>query len=94
MYYCLNCENRFSELLKDSWGEVSALVCPLCRINDYIALKPCEQCSDLKPDDLEKYCDSCKAEVDKEISAAIDDIKSRWDSELVDEALSRWIENQ
>lgn len=94
MYYCNECQNRFDEPVQSTWGEVTTLVCPNCEIDDYIKLKPCEQCSELKEDNGDKYCRSCMNEVGREISAAIEEIKSRWDPELVNEALTEWIENQ
>lgn len=93
MYYCLNCENRFDEPIQSTWGEVTTMVCPNCKDNDFEKLVPCGQCSDSKLDDGDKYCYSCKAETDKEISEAIRDIKSRWDAELVDEVLVKWVED-
>ena len=94
MYYCLNCEDRFESPIQDTWGEVTVMVCPFCKDNDFTKLVPCRQCSDLKEDNHDKYCESCLGEVDREISAAIEELKLRWDTELVKEALTEWIENQ
>lgn len=93
MFYCLNCQSRFQEPELERWGNAITNVCPHCRDNDYIKLVPCRQCSELKPKDYEHYCDDCKNEVTSEISSAITDLKMRWDAELVNEAITIWIEN-
>ncbi len=94
MFYCLNCESRFGEPELERWGNAITNVCPHCRDNDYIKLVPCAQCSDLKEDNGDRYCKSCEGGVYKEISDAINDIKAGWDSELVDQKLVEFIENQ
>ena len=93
MFYCLNCQSRFDTPELERWGNAITNVCPHCRDNDYIKLVPCQQCSEPKEDNGDKYCRSCEGEVDKEISDAINDMKMRWDAELVDEAITIWIEN-
>jgi hypothetical protein len=102
MYFCNNCQNRFDDYgTKPEWvgdkihgGIQEFRCCPICGDDDYEELTPCEQCSEPKPKDGEKYCDDCKSEVSKEISAAVQELKTRWDSELVDQALLQWVENQ
>jgi len=61
---------------------------------DFIELVPCEQCSDLKEDNGDDYCESCIRDVVGEIAHAIADLKKRYDAKLVEEALTEWIESQ
>lgn len=101
MYFCNSCQNRFEnykeicERVDNRIDEFECWrVCPLCEDYDYIKLVPCEQCSELKEDNGDKYCGSCMGDVISEIGRAIIDLKKRYDAELVDEALTEWIESQ
>jgi hypothetical protein len=100
MYFCNSCQNRFEsykeicERVDNRIDEFECWrVCPLCGDDDYIKLVPCEQCSDLKEDNGDKYCESCTRDVISEIAHAIIDLKKRYDAKLVDEALTEWIES-
>ena len=97
MYKCDDCDFIFetpktAEETVDGWLIDRYPVCPECFSYSIIETVPCEQCSEQHESNGEKYCGHCKSEVDKEISAAVDDLKSRWDSELVNDALTRWVE--
>jgi hypothetical protein len=99
MYGCLNCGAEFeapsiSLSLDDETGnsEINR-ACPMCGDTDIERLVPCEQCSELKPDDGEKYCDYCKSEVATDIGQLVNKLRQCYDSELVDLALEKWIED-
>lgn len=95
MYFCLNCESRFEDPVISQWGEVVTRVCHYCKIDDYKLLTPCKQCSELG--DQDKYCQSCETEcqneINTELAKALHDFKMRWDAELVDECIAKWIED-
>ena len=93
MWKCDDCGARFERREKVICDTGTEYCCPECGIAETFETVPCEQCSDFKEKNFEKYCDSCKANVSTEITLAVLDIKTRWDAELVDQALARWVEN-
>ncbi len=90
--YCTECKEIVEAAYSCQDNKVYE-ICPLCYEGGLEEAVPCRQCSELKPKDYEHYCDDCKSEVTSEISSAITDLKMRWDAELVDEAITIWIEN-
>lgn len=95
MFYCLNCQSRFDTPELEQWGNAITNVCPHCRDNDYIRLKPCAQCSEPKEDNGDKYCEECKNFTYKEISHFVQHltIEGNYDRELVIEMMEKYIED-
>lgn len=92
MFYCLECGNRFEEPQQDTWSNVK--VCPHCKVDGYIKLVPCKQCSELKIDSECGYCNACRLFVTVEIAQAIEELKNTYDPELVEDALAKWMEGK
>ena len=77
--YCTECKEIVEAAYSCQDNKVYE-ICPLCYEGGLEETVPCRQCSELKEDNGDKYCEPCEGEVDKEISDAINDIKTRWDS--------------
>ena len=92
-YKCEECGARFerpNRLITD--GGVYD-ICPECRGDEVIKTVPCCQCSEQHEDTGDKYCDTCQTQAGEDIAKAIENLKQFWDSDLVDEALLKWVEN-
>lgn len=86
MYICMKCKRTFDTPCNqhDDIGYTYS-VCPYCEDDRIEEATPCKQCSDPKPNDHEKYCDSCK----KGIKDDIWDLHNvaGWDRELLLDAM-------
>ena len=95
MIICLSCGRTFDTPAKQ-YDDVGYFchVCPYCENDQLADATTCKQCSELKPDDLEDYCDSCKEQVKLEIHRFISDmvLKGAWDRELVEEMMGEVLE--
>jgi hypothetical protein len=100
MWRCNECNATFEEpKIIDDGQTPPYKVCPNpeCEDEDIERTAPCEQCSEQKPDNLEKYCDHCKDEAYEDTGDLLDmavlELKTRWDAELINWALGKWVEN-
>lgn len=97
MWKCNECGATFEipKTVDDQAGPYA--VCPECEDEDIIRTVPCRQCKEQKPDNLEDYCDSCKDKSYEDTGGLLDmavlDLAKRWDRDLIDWALGKWVEN-
>ena len=93
MYKCLDCGATFERPNRLITDDGIFNICPECKSDEIEKQTPCAQCSEQKPDNGDKYCDVCQTQAGEDIAKAIDNLKQFWDSDLVDEALLKWVEN-